>query len=186
MKDSWRQQRGFSLIEILVAVAVIAIGVLGVIALQGATIKTTLDSSQRTSAAAMAEQMIESMRANPSQLAAYHDAVAGAGTYTSSAPSPDCSQAGANCTPAQLVNWDLYLWEYNLMGKDVLINGVAGSGGLIDARGCITVDGNTVTIVVAWRGGIGVADAAGTTGAMACGTANTFRRQHRVQTFISS
>lgn len=66
--------KGFSLIEVLVALLLTTVGVLGMMALQGRSIQYTQDSVQRNAAVALASDIIEIMRSNPQEL------------YTSSAP----------------------------------------------------------------------------------------------------
>ncbi len=58
-------QRGFSLIEVLVALVLVAIGVLGMVALQGRSIQYTQDSVQRNSAVMLVNDLTEIIRANP-------------------------------------------------------------------------------------------------------------------------
>jgi len=61
-------KKGFSLIEVLVALLLTTIGVLGMVALQGRSIQYTQDSVQRNTAVELANNLIEIMRANPSSL----------------------------------------------------------------------------------------------------------------------
>lgn len=61
-------QHGFSLIEVLVTMVLVAIGVLGMVALQGRSIQYTQDSVQRNSAVTLANNLTEIMRANPNEL----------------------------------------------------------------------------------------------------------------------
>ncbi len=56
--------RGFSMIEVLVTILLISIGVLGLVALQGRTIAYTQDSAQRNTAAMLADDLQEMMRAD--------------------------------------------------------------------------------------------------------------------------
>jgi len=56
--------RGFSMIEVLVTIVLICIGVLGMVALQGRTIAYTQDSVQRNTAAMLADDLLELMRAD--------------------------------------------------------------------------------------------------------------------------
>ncbi|WP_152091447.1 type IV pilus modification protein PilV, partial [Pseudomonas aeruginosa] len=61
-------QSGFSMIEVLVALLLISIGVLGMIAMQGKTIQYTADSVERNKAAMLGSNLLESMRASPQAL----------------------------------------------------------------------------------------------------------------------
>ncbi|AHL74289.1 pilus assembly protein PilV [Stutzerimonas stutzeri] len=60
--------KGFSLIEVLVALLLTTIGVLGMVALQGRSIQYTQDSVQRNTAVMLAGDLIEIMRTNPNEL----------------------------------------------------------------------------------------------------------------------
>lgn len=57
--------KGFSLIEVLMALLLTTIGVLGMVALQGRSIQYTQDSVQRNTAVELANDLIEIVRANP-------------------------------------------------------------------------------------------------------------------------
>ncbi|OEC35592.1 type IV pilus assembly protein PilV [Pseudomonas cuatrocienegasensis] len=60
--------QGFSLIEVLVALLLTTIGVLGMVALQGRSIQYTQDSVQRNTAVSLTNELIEIIRANPQEL----------------------------------------------------------------------------------------------------------------------
>lgn len=65
------QCQGFSLIEALIALLLICVGVLGMVALQGKAIPYTQDSVQRNNAAMLASDLVEILRADPSNVSAY-------------------------------------------------------------------------------------------------------------------
>jgi len=58
------QQKGFGLIEILIALLILAIGLLGMAALQTTSLQQTTGSQARTQAILLAEDMVERIRAN--------------------------------------------------------------------------------------------------------------------------
>jgi type IV pilus assembly protein PilV len=60
-----KSNRGFSMIEALITLILVSIGVLGMVALQTRTLQNTQDSVQRNAAAALANDLLESMRAQP-------------------------------------------------------------------------------------------------------------------------
>ena len=62
--EKFRGQAGFSLIEILVAVLITAIGLLGIASLQASAISTTTTSNMRTTAAISTQSLVARMRAN--------------------------------------------------------------------------------------------------------------------------
>lgn len=63
-KAGLSRQRGTSLIEVLVAVLVLAIGLLGIAALQSLTLKNTQSASERTAAIIQSYAILDMMRAN--------------------------------------------------------------------------------------------------------------------------
>lgn len=65
-----KSNRGFSMIEALITLVLVSIGVLGMVALQTRTLQNTQDSVQRNAAAALANDLLESMRAQPTGLPA--------------------------------------------------------------------------------------------------------------------
>jgi type IV pilus assembly protein PilV len=66
-----RSVRGFSLLEILIALLVLAFGLLGLGLLQTMNLRFTKSADQRTQAVNLASDMLDMMRANRSQLSAY-------------------------------------------------------------------------------------------------------------------
>ena len=79
-----RRERGFSLIEVLVAMLVLAIGLLGLAALQAQGMRFNHDAYVRTSATNLASDIIDKMRINQASAADY--------VTTTTTPVP------ANCT----------------------------------------------------------------------------------------
>jgi type IV pilus assembly protein PilV len=64
-------ERGFSLIEVLIAVLVMALGMLGMAALQAASLRNNLSAYQRSQATIQAYTIVDSMRANRRLIANY-------------------------------------------------------------------------------------------------------------------
>ena len=148
-------QRGFSLIEIMVAVFVLAVGVLGVGALQVTSKRANFEAVQRATAVAMAQDVIERMRANPTQLAEYTFHGVELPSSTSTVEAQDCSAA---CTPERLVHYDLGEFERTLTGVAEQTSSGTNTGGLTSPKACITGpaggaggSGNYV-VAIAWRG----------------------------------
>lgn len=141
MKDGRcrHRQAGVGLIEVLIAVLVLAVGVLGIMSLQINGKRVNFQAMQRSSGAPLAQEMLERIRGNPGDLSLYAATVGGASI--TSAPSPDC--AIATCSVgAQLAAYDLWEWEQRLD---------AAASGLVNPTGCITVTGRYVAVSVAWE-----------------------------------
>lgn len=148
-------QSGMTLIEVMVAVFVLAIGMLGMAALMTSSKQAGYEAVQRGTAVALAQDMIGRIRNNPESLSKYDGQIVGSGA--ASAKVCDSSTA---CGLNDLVNFDLYNWEQALMGAGETNTEGANAGGLVNPTGCITVQmdpnptkvAGTVTVAIAWRG----------------------------------
>ena len=107
MKAS-RNNRGFTLLEVLVAVVVLSIGLLGAAALNTTTIRSNHGSLLHSQASLLGVEIVERMRLNAAQ------ARAGAYDFALNDLSPttvfDCEAANANCTANQLADFDRARW----------------------------------------------------------------------------
>lgn len=109
--------RGFSLIEVLVALLVLSIGLLGLAALQTTSLQYNSESYFRTQATFLAYDIIDRMRAN-------NTAVVDGGTYDvanstavstlltnyESCKASNCDCDTSNCTNNYLATYDLGKW----------------------------------------------------------------------------
>jgi type IV pilus assembly protein PilV len=66
------RQRGIGMIEVMVAVLILAIGVLGIAALQAITLKNTGSSASRTQAAVQVYSMMDIIRADRGNVSNYN------------------------------------------------------------------------------------------------------------------
>ncbi len=153
-----RWQAGVGLIEVLVALLVLSVGVLAIIGMQISGKQANYDAVQRTTAAHLAMDLVERMRANPSELDSYvTDALLGGGSLAESNPS--CDSSATSCTAAEMAEADLYQWEQQMDGaaetRDV-DEETRNSGGLVNPRACLTgpPGGGTglYTLTIVWRG----------------------------------
>lgn len=97
---------GYSLIELLVAILVIGLGVLGAAGLQLASSQNTRVALEGTTAVILAQDMAERLRANPQ--GAY------AGVADGSAPPGFVDCLAANCAPTELASFDVTVWKCSL------------------------------------------------------------------------
>lgn len=104
MRTTMNKVRGFSMIEVLIALVLICIGVLGMVALQGRAVTYTQDSVQRNTAAALANDLVEMMRANPVGLPASSGFYKAANSAFPDAPSGGCGTT-TNVASEQLACW---------------------------------------------------------------------------------
>ncbi len=61
-----KRQQGFSLFEVLIALLVLSVGLLGLANLQGQSISSSYNAHLRTQATSLAQSMVDRMRANRS------------------------------------------------------------------------------------------------------------------------
>lgn len=141
MKNANRQA-GFTLIEVLVALLVLSIGLLGLAALQATGMKYNSDAYYRTQASIFAYDIIDRMRANPKG--------AGDGDYvvdetnlaaklSSFASGPKCDVSACSSTSA-IALYDLGRW-YEAQ-RALPAPGTPSS---------ISKTGNEHTIIIRWR-----------------------------------
>lgn len=97
-----KNNRGFSLIEVLIALLLISVGVLGMVAMQGRAIQYTQDSIQRNTAAMLAEDLMELIRTNQTDTP-YLKPLGGAFPAAASTCTPTPSEPGeqAGCWAAK-------------------------------------------------------------------------------------
>ncbi|QSX41646.1 type IV pilus modification protein PilV [Shewanella cyperi] len=175
-------RNGFSLIEVMVSLVILVIGLIGIFNLHTVAKQSNFESFQQTHATYYANDIINRMRLNRTQLAGY------AGTYngSSSAPAKPCIGTATVCTLSETKDWDLYQWQQLFLGA-AEISGGKKVGGLDTPIACIGVAGNDVTVVITWRGIRTVSDAVdtSTTGlAATCGTKSDRRRVYVINTVI--
>jgi type IV pilus assembly protein PilV len=178
-RRSFIKQQGLTFIEIIIALVIIVTGILGAVALQATAKKSSFDAMQRSLASSLAQDMIARIRANDiSSLAGY--ARDDYGVALDALPAVNCSLANVPCSPAEILANDLFEWERSLVGNDVTNNGV-NAGGLVGGRGCISQNGNAITVVISWQGREAISD---NNNNESCGAAGSKRRQVVVQAFI--
>jgi type IV pilus assembly protein PilV len=106
ISQSRRRDNGFTLIEVMVAVVIFSIGLLGVAGLQTSGLKTTHQSYQRTVAITAARDMADRMRANITGVRS------NAYNFSTAPSDPGCVSAA--CTAANIANHDASQWYASL------------------------------------------------------------------------
>lgn len=153
-----RKHRGFTLIEVLVALIILSVGLLGLAALQTRANQAEVESYQRAQAMLLANDIADRIRANSSVPECYGITLdAAAGTPFVGAGNVDvfnCAGWGILETRGIADN-DIAQWEQQLLGAGETITGTGNSvGAMLAARGCLYYNAaaRTATIVVAWQG----------------------------------
>lgn len=101
-----RAQPGFSLIEVLIALIVMSVGMLGIAGLYVHGMQAGRTSLFRHHAVTLAGDVADRIRANPDGAANYIDVA-----NPSAAPGTNCVAGGVDCTPAQMAAHDKFLWD---------------------------------------------------------------------------
>ena len=144
-----------TLIEVLVAVFVMSIAMLGIARLQVTSKRANFESVQRTDAVMLAQSLIERIRANSGQLTVYTNAGAGRTINLSTADNIAATNCtSAVCSGATLATYDLYEFRQALSGVAEASNGNL-TGGLVEPTVCITgpaTSPGALTLAIAWRG----------------------------------
>ncbi len=189
---SRHRQRGFTLIEALIAFVLLSVGLLGIVSLQAMAKSSQQLALQHTRAVTIADAIVERIRVNPAGIVTYHTGTGSPiGVTATSEPNPDCGTAA--CTPAQLAAHDMWAWEQSLRGAGAQISGT-NTAGLIEPRGCIVFTPapdrartGQLSVIIQWRGLKESYDAVqrgeATCGGAAAG-ADLFRRQVVTNTFV--
>lgn len=141
MKRTSRRLRGFSMIEVLAAVLVLAVGVLGYAGLQARAMRSTGESYYRAQAMAVAQDLASRMQVNSAQLGAYTTAANWPSTLQPTPNSTTCLTA--SCTPAQIATADITDIRYEA--------GALLTQGLVNVESCLTAT-NLTCIYVSWGG----------------------------------
>jgi type IV pilus assembly protein PilV len=140
---------GFTLVEVLVSLVVLAIGLLGIAKLMLFSSHSNDSAYLRSQATALAYEILDDMRANRQEAII-------AGTYNTAAAVPAvvpgtlCVGAGTCNTTTEVALYDLYQWGLHLNAN----SGVSPPGALPNGQGSVatatTNAQTTVTIIVSW------------------------------------
>ncbi|MGB0468086.1 MAG: type IV pilus modification protein PilV [Pontibacterium sp.] len=110
--------RGYTLIEVLVALVIISVGLLGMAGLQITSLKQNQSAYMRSQANILAYDIIDRMRANVS-------AVEAGSYFITSGTNTDECETTAGCTDAAMAAHDVFRWQAQLAAE------LTGGGGLV-------------------------------------------------------
>lgn len=108
MAKGMKSQNGFTMVETLVALVVLAIGLLGIAALYLNSLQAGRSAIYRTEAVNLAADLADRIRSNRTALAAY------ANVFTDAPADVAACYTTAGCTPAQLAASDLNRWKADI------------------------------------------------------------------------
>jgi type IV pilus assembly protein PilV len=103
-----KKSKGFTIVEVLVAMIILAIGVLGLGILQISSIQNTRGGQLRSQATILAYDIVDSMRANIAAVTA--------GNYNTAnnleiGSATQCYGAASNCSGQEMANADIDRWR---------------------------------------------------------------------------
>jgi type IV pilus assembly protein PilV len=98
-----RALRGFTIVEALVALVVLAVGMLGIASLYVTTLRASGSATSRMHAINLASDLGDRIRANRTAEAAYAGAPAASGTT--------CIGNAVTCTAVAMAAHDLFVWQ---------------------------------------------------------------------------
>jgi type IV pilus assembly protein PilV len=97
MKHQHFRQRGFSLIEVLVAVVIFSLGVLGLVRMQATAVRLSTDAQQRAEATFLADQLLARMLiSDPATASTFAHRASG---------TTACLPSGPSSTNAAVLDW---------------------------------------------------------------------------------
>lgn len=151
---------GFSLIEVMIATFVLAVGILGVAQLHLSSFQNNRDALYRNQATVIADDLLGRIRANPNALAsgAYNTL-----NFLPNSSTPAAVSCASGCTALEVAARDVYEWARNFVvdmpGYQPSLPGAQGSGNIdsADTRGaCPSMV--KYDVVVQWLRPSGVSD----------------------------
>jgi len=151
-------QRGVALIEVLITMAILLIGLLGLAGVSNRASLTEMESYQRIEAQQLVADMADRINANRKVASCYSNGSTGVTLGGSSTAIPTCA-TGSTQQQTQAAA-DLAAWR-NMINGQAETDGTNKRGSMIGAVGCITLDSsatiagnvvNTYMIAVSWQG----------------------------------
>ena len=130
--------RGFTLIEVLIALVVLAVGLLGLAGLQVMSLKNNQSTYVRGQANLIAMDVIDRVRVNPLAKNLYLTTVVAVSNNSSDTQCNQCKGTDNSCTPPQLVIQDLCDWQEQLSKLST------------EATGAITNINGIYSIAIRW------------------------------------
>jgi type IV pilus assembly protein PilV len=149
-KSVRRKNRGFTLLEILVALLVLSIGLLGLAGLQTFSLRNNHSAFLRSQAVVLAYDALDRLRSNRDQ------AMLGTGSayntsYSEAASSYSSTGCASNCTSSAVATYDLAAWKADverLPAGQAQISIDANNKATVQVQWSDNRDGNVLTIAV--------------------------------------
>jgi type IV pilus assembly protein PilV len=139
-----KRQQGAAMLESLIAMLIVAFGVLGFVGLQARTAVTNLEGYQRAQAMILLNDMVQRVSSNRTAAA----------SYVLTAQYVGASTPPTTCPTTTVADQDLCEWAKLLLGA-AETEGANSVGSIRTARGCIqqvTGTPNEYVVAVFWEG----------------------------------
>lgn len=168
-KTVYRPVHGFTLIEVLVSMVILAIGLLGLGLMEGRALKSNKDAYLYAQANFLAYEMADRIKANwafwglqstgnangCTNICAVPTAAIPSGQTSANACSNTVASGKLVCTPAQLAAYDMYYWQQSVAA--MLGNGVTTPTTQIyrvtaanENDACPLTDQTSLCLVISW------------------------------------
>ena len=150
MISQHKTSTGFTLMEILVALLVLSLGLLGMAGMQIFSLSSNYDAYLRTQATFFAYELVDKLKANRNEaLAGGYDTLISniAGSVT------DCQSTTADCSPNELAVFEVTQWKCALgayASSSVCFSTFNMTPILPNGDGSVTRNGAQFTISVQW------------------------------------
>lgn len=140
--DRFKTSAGFTLLEVMVAMVIFSIGLLGLAGIQAVALKNNNSAYTRTVSMQLAYNMADVLRTstdNSGSVNSIYDSVSSA--ISGSAPKSCVQKNGSgapDCTETELANFEIYHWKKRIEKE------------LASGLGTITKNGEVYTITLMW------------------------------------
>ena len=143
IKTPNKSQRGITLLESLIAIVVMALGILGIVGVQMRTLADTQTTVRRAQAIRLIEDLSERMKVNPNSLAD----ISGYVTDWSNTPTSSVDCKTSTCNHSDLANYDTAQWKASV--TSMLPNGDANV--FIAQDDSIASNRRQIGVMISWR-----------------------------------
>lgn len=176
------KQSGVGLVEVMVALLIFSVGMLGVASLQVVSKKSSFEAQQRQEAVLLVSDLVARMYSsglNFDEIKANHGDFEYLSGGANNKPADECNAVSSNCSASDLAAWDRYIWQ-NAISAIAVKHGAKGGQGLLGAKGCVAFDdaNQVISVSISW---LSMSDLGGSTANGVCDIDNSDKRQRHVE-----